>query len=100
MVPPYYRNQTLPDKPTVIDAAMDHGEHIPPTDSIHLKLQHNSNKAGIIKNFSHTDSHANKKSLQADTCKLFNLLVRPARFELAAYGFVVLNRKYRNFQYF
>ena len=30
-----------------------------------------------------------KKSLQADTCKLLDELVRPARFELAAYGFVV-----------
>ena len=42
-----------------------------------------------LKDFSYIDSHTNKKSLQANTCKLFNLLVRPARFELAAYGFVV-----------
>ena len=29
MVPPYYKKQTLPDKPTTIETIMDHVEHTP-----------------------------------------------------------------------
>ncbi|MEA3437177.1 MAG: hypothetical protein U9R43_11980 [Thermodesulfobacteriota bacterium] len=34
-MPPYFRKKTLPGKPTVIEAAVDHGELISPTDSMH-----------------------------------------------------------------
>ena len=42
-----------------------------------------------FKDFSHTDSHTNKKDLKAVPCKSLTLLVRPAGFEPATYGFVV-----------
>ena len=35
---PYYRKQTLPDKPTVIEATMDHGEHTPSKVSMHYHI--------------------------------------------------------------
>ena len=42
-----------------------------------------------FESFSHTDSHTEKKDSQAAPCKSLILLVRPAGFEPAAYGFEV-----------
>ena len=42
-----------------------------------------------FENFSHTESHIIKKGLQHLRCNPLILLVRPAGFEPAAYGFEV-----------